>query len=409
MSRFVPVAMLIALIAVGSVISLVSSGDWDAIPVDIPVGVGVLTDYGFDVDGEADGWPSMWGIGGYGWNGLTGAHHRSFVTNEPRPDFRDRWTESGFYPSDDPRLVDWQARKIMEAGFDYVILDWQGWGDRDLDGTPAPYIHQRMNDTISEWMRWFDTNPDAPLQFAIFVHIFPVELLGCPISASKRAMILDYVWEHMYAPRMRQVFHWGDLPLLVTGFEMGFLDVDYDQVTIRNFYVHFGEPGGVGRPPCLKGADNPFRNRPGPDDWLEHTNNLNPDGMAMIKPRWDEWAHYLAQHRTNWPDWKRKYVGGNREDPYLEEGLYDSHWNRLTELRDKGALNGVWVIAWNEYATKNYLEPDKGMGPCAVKDTMLRKTAHYIERLQAGKAFKDFGLRGCPPLDVRTPTSTPPQ
>ncbi len=47
----------------------------------------------------------------------------------------------------------------------------------------------------------------------------------------------------------------------------------------------------------------------------------------------------------------------------------------------------MWVIAWNEYATQNYLEPDKGLGPDAVEENMVWKTAHYVERLQAGEKF----------------------
>ncbi len=103
--------------------------------LDIPIGVGLLTNYGFDVDRPDEGWPSKWGIGGLGWNsvlGLPGALWRSFVSNEPAPDFRDPG-QTGFYPSDDPQVVAWQSRKIMEAGFDFVVLDWQGWGDPDLE------------------------------------------------------------------------------------------------------------------------------------------------------------------------------------------------------------------------------------------------------------------------------------
>ena len=122
----------------------------------IPIGVGLLTNYGFDVDRPEEGWPSRWGVGGLGWNsvlGQPGALWRSFVSNEPAPDFRDPG-EAGFYPSDDLQVVDWQARKIMSAGFDFVVLDWQGWGDPDLDGIPGPaYIDQRTNDTVKE-MIW---------------------------------------------------------------------------------------------------------------------------------------------------------------------------------------------------------------------------------------------------------------
>ena len=32
--------------------------------LDIPVGVGLLTNYGFDVDHPEEGWPSKWGVGG---------------------------------------------------------------------------------------------------------------------------------------------------------------------------------------------------------------------------------------------------------------------------------------------------------------------------------------------------------
>ena len=34
--------------------------------LDIPIGVGLLTNYGFDVDRPEEGWPSEWGIGGWG-------------------------------------------------------------------------------------------------------------------------------------------------------------------------------------------------------------------------------------------------------------------------------------------------------------------------------------------------------
>jgi len=339
-------------------------------PLDIPIGVGLLTNYGYDVDQPEEGWPSMWGIGGWGWNsvvGLPGALWRSFVSNEPAPDFRDAG-QTGFYPSDDPQVVDWQARKIMEAGFDFLVLDWQGWGDPDLDGVPGPaYIDQRTNDAVKEWMRWFDANPEAPLQFAIFVHIFPIGAGGLdgPLTNDQKGMILDYAWDQFYGQRTDRVFRWEGLPLLVTGFEMGFADADDERFRVRNWYAG---------------------DAPGPDDWQEGTRRLNADGMAMVKPRWDEWWHYLAQHRTNWNDWNRPH-GGFREDPYLKERLYDDQWRWLTQERDARKLQGVWVIAWNEYATQNYLEPDMGLGPDAVGENMVWKTAHYIKRLQAGEDF----------------------
>ncbi len=335
----------------------------------IPVGVGLLTNYGFDVDKPEQGWPSKWGIGGWGWNsvvGIPGALWRSFVSNEPAPDFRHAG-QTGFYLSDDPQVVDWQARKMMEAGFDFVVLDWHGWGDPDLDGEPGPaYIDQRANDTVTEWMRWFDSHPDALLQFAIFVHIFPISAGGLegPLSGDHKQMILDYVWDNLYGPRAGRVFNWQGKPLLVTGFEMGFADADDERFRIRNWH---GE-------------------NPGPDDWQEGTQVLNLDGMAMIKPRWDEWWHYLAQHHTGYRDWRRPH-GGFREDPYGKERLYDDHWRWLTEQRDLGELEAVWVISWNEYATKNYIEPDMGLGPGAVEETMVWKTAHYTNRLKAGERF----------------------
>ena len=100
-------------------------------------------------------------------------------------------------------------------------------------------------------------------------------------------VILDYIWDNFYGPRVNRVFNWKNNPLVVTGFEMGFENADHERVTIRNWDT---------RPVA------------GPDAWAEGTYSLNSDGIAMIKPRWDERNLELSQHRTNWEDWKRQIV-----------------------------------------------------------------------------------------------------
>ncbi len=90
-----------------------------AISVEVSLGTVYYLGYGWDVSGPP--WDPIGGLGSQGWNDITGNTLWSgFVTTRP---------EIGFYPSGDIQTIAWQLQKMQEAGIQFVLIAYMGWGD----------------------------------------------------------------------------------------------------------------------------------------------------------------------------------------------------------------------------------------------------------------------------------------
>lgn len=112
------------------------------------------------------------------------------------------------------------------------------------------------------------------------------------------------------------------------------------------------------------------------------------DNAVILSPRYDEWF-LAAAHPNWWPDaWNRGHTGPVRQDPYLEENLYDLEWRQVYDNRDSVDLIVLW--AWNSWMEQLYIEPDDGQGTAPAGNTLLRKTAWYASRFVSGAPFKMY-------------------
>ena len=341
----------------------------------VPVATIFYQWFGYAHDAQS-GWPAEGGLGTFHWNDIINNQLiTGFVANRP---------EIGYYASDDDNTIAWQLQKMEEAEIDTIIVSWWGWGDANLDGNVTGYIEARSHDALIRLLDYVKTN-SLNFKVALMVEPWPDIVHGSQqlpgtsksLSADRKQMILDYVWDNLYSVYPDLIFHWEGKPLLSAAGELYFdpeEDSPDDRFTLRSFR--------------FKSKDRD----PGNSwDWiitapLPHFQQV--DNTVILSPRYDEWF-LAAAHPNWWPDaWGRKHTGPVRHDPYLKENLYDFEWRKVYNRRHEVDLIILW--AWNSWMEQLYIEPDDGEGMAPAEDNLVRKTAWYVRRFMSGAPFKMF-------------------
>ena len=383
MKRIVPVIILVGVLALALAGMLLASNPGNpgeqkvTAPRDIPVATVLYQWFGYAHDRDK-GWPAA--------GGLRTFHHNDIISNELITGFTVNQSEIGRYASDSDETIAWQLQEMQEAGINTIIVSWWGWGDADLDGTYEGYIEQRSHDALIRLLNYIQRN-DLDFKVALMVEPWPdivtptLDWVLIPgrarnLSADKKQMILDHVWDNVYSIYPNLIFLWEGKPLLAAVGELYFdpdEDAPEDRFTLRSFRFkpEDVDPGNAW-------------------DWII-TEPLpyfqNVDGAAILSSRYDEW--FLAAAHPKWfleGAWPR--TEPLRKDPYLAEHLYDHEWNQVYQSRDEVDLIIVW--AWNSWMEQLYIEPDDGEGAAPAGDLLVRKTAWYARRLMSGAPFEMF-------------------
>ena len=346
-----------------------------ASPKNVPVATILYQWFGYSHDRE-NNWPADGGLGTFHWNDIVDNQLvTGFVPNRP---------EIGYYASDSDDTIAWQLRKMEEAGVDTIIVSWWGWGDADLDGVHDGYIEQRSHDAL---IRLLDHIQSKSLSFTVALMVEPWPDIVTPtidhtlvpgtarnLTAAKKQIILDYVWDNVYSVYPDLIFNWQGKPLLAAAGELYFdpdEDSPEDRFTLRSFRFKEKDvdPGNawdwiITRPlPYFQAVDN----------------------AVILSPRYDEWLLFAA-HPDWLPSWGR--TEPMRHDPYLKEDLYGFEWRQVYNRRNEVDLIILW--AWNSWMEQLYIEPDTGEGVAPAGDTLVRKTAWYARRFRSGTPFEMF-------------------
>ena len=335
-----------------------------AISGDVSLGTVYYLGYGWDVSGPP--WDPIGGLGSQGWNDITGNTLWSgFVTTRP---------EIGFYHSGDVQTITWQLKQMEEAGIQFVMIAYMGWGDADLDGVQEGYLGHRVHDAALLVLESIRQN-DIPIQFALMVEPFMEHWSGGKLEPEdvrdeQRQMILDRLWEDFYRPYADLAYKIDGKPLIAAAerFSWGDYEDSQGRYEQRNIVWHHELA--------------PF------EDWSwvavnEPPTDVFSDGTVFVWPRFDEWALWLS-HGPGIED--RPFEGVYRMDPFLEEGAYDQGRKRI--LGRRSDVDRVIVWSWNSWADKVYIEPDSNSGFAAHGDLLTRKTAYYYRLLASGLPFK---------------------
>ena len=216
------------------------------------------------------------------------------------------------------------------------------------------------------------------LKVALMVEPWPDIVHGSPqqpgtarnLSAVRKQMVLDYVWDNIYNVYPGLIFHWDGKPPLATVGELYFdlnEDAPDDCFTLRSFRFKAEDidPGN---------AWNWIITEPLP--YFQAVDNT-----IILSPRYDEW--FLAAAHPKW--WEAGAWGWTeplRRDPYLTENLYDFQWRQVYDRREETDLVILW--AWNSWMEQLYIEPDNEQGAAPAGDMLLLKTAWYARRLMSG-------------------------
>ena len=275
---------------------------------------------------------------------------------------------------------------MRRAGIDTIIISWFGWGDDRLDGNvDSAGLHAQYHETARMVLDYIKTN-NVPMKFALLAEAFTFFVGGTtPLSTAdltdaQRQMVTDYVWDNFYAPS-----EYGDMALRLNG-----------------------KPALFGVPDMKGGwwrnhgwTDNRFRvvevsnNHEDEAEFTADYVYLDPpsaipgvDGVVNIWPRFSSVVTY-ASNSPYFP-WYDPESNLPEVDPLGTEGKYDEAWRTIIEHPQRSEIELIWLWIWNSYAEMTYVEPDSGLGPYAVGDLFVEKTAHYYGLYRSGSPFKHF-------------------
>ena len=334
----------------------------------MPLATLLYVGFGFE-----QGYPfeSVGGLGSTGWNVIgNDTLWSGLVVSQPEIDF---------YKSKDTNTIAWQLEHMSSAGISVIFISWQGWGDDNLDGVIEPGISVEYDATAKLVLDYIREN-DLPFRFAILCEDFPGNFHGISLldlTDRQRRMVMDHLWENYYGPDAYGdiAYHWDGKPLVAGG---------------ANTPGHWWEAHGF--------SDPRFELREiydKPEDEDEHwaaayytpppSKLPGPESVVMMWPRHDGLLPLLAQNAP----WVTQETM-RRVDPLGEEGVYDQAWKEVIEYPLRSDIRLIWLWIWNSYAEMTYVEPDSGLGPYAVGDLYVRKTAHYANLFRAGLPFEYF-------------------
>ena len=346
--------------------------DEEKVVNDIPIATLLYVGFGFDKHThEPTG-----GLGTRGWNVIQGDFlYEGLVISKPA---------IGWYASQDTETIAWQLEQIQRAGINVIFLSWQGWGDDNLDGTVAPGSIAAEYDATAKMVLDYIKDHDLPFKFAFMVEDFPgnfhnISLLD--LTDLQRAMVMDHLWENYYSPEAYgdMAFLWDGKPLLAGGANTPGQWWEAHSFTDSRFELReiYDKPEAEGEHWTAAYYTPPPAKLPG------------PEGIAVIWPRHDGWPIYLAQVHP-WLDEESEEGNLRRVDPYGTEGVYDRAWKEIIEYKPRTDIKLIWLWIWNSYFEVTYIEPDSGVGPYAVGDLYVRKTAHYADLFRKGLPFERY-------------------
>ena len=345
-----------------------SNSEEESVLGDVPLATLLYVGFGFE---QSYPFESVGGLGSTGWNVIgNDTLWSGLVVSQPEIDF---------YRSKDTNTIAWQLEQMSRAGISVIFISWQGWGDDNLDGVIEPGISVEYDATAKLVLDYIREN-DLPFQFAILCEDFPGNFHGISLldlTDQQRRMVMDHLWENYYSPDVYGdiAYQWDGKPLVAGG---------------ANTPGHWWEAHGF--------SDPRFELREiydKPEDEDEHWAAVyytpppsklpGPEGAVMIWPRHDGLLPLLAQNAP----WVTQETM-RRVDPLGEEGVYDQAWKEVIEYTPRSDIRLIWLWIWNSYAEMTYVEPDSGLGPYAVGDLYVRKTAHYYGLFRTGSPFEHF-------------------
>ncbi len=312
------------------------------------------------------------GLGTRGWNVIQGdSLYEGLVISQP---------EIGWYASMDIETIKWQLEQMKRAGISVIFVSWQGWGDDDLDGSVDPSSIAVKYDATTRIILSYIKDNGLPFQFAVMLEDFPGNLGNLSLltlTPQQRQTVMDHLWDNYYSPTTYGdiAFRWDGKPLIAGGANTpgqwwDVHDFKDSRFELREIYdkpedeaEHWAAPYYTPPPSALPG----------------------PEGVAMIWPRHDGLLPLLAQNAP-WVTLESM----RQVDPLGTEGAYDKAWKEVIEYAPRSDIRLVWIWSWNSYAEITYLEPDSGLGPYAVGDLYVRKTAHYVDLFRSGRPFEPF-------------------
>ena len=296
----------------------------------------------------------------------------------------------GWYASQNVETIAWQLEQMQRAGISVIFISWQGWGDDDLDGVVDDSVVVQYNKTTRMLLDYIKDNR-LPFEFSFMVEDFPNNFyrptLGDPdkvllnLRPEQRQMVMDYLWDNYFSPETYGdiAFQWIDKPFLAGGANSpgqwweipGFSDPRFE------LYEIYDKPEDEADHLAAAIYTPPPSSVPG------------RDGIVITWPRHDGWPTFMA-HFPHWLDQDKDELNVRMVDPYGNEGAYDRAWKEIIEYRTRSDIKLIFIYYWNSYSEITYLEPDSGIGPYAVGDMYIRKTAHYYDLFRKGLPFQEF-------------------
>lgn len=275
----------------------------------------------------------------------------------------------GYYCSANPEVIAQQVAWMKEAGITWLLVDWWGWGDNNLDGSiddPVREAQHRATESLFRYLQHSRVGIRAAISIDGFV--LPAEgdqTLGHQASKT--------IWDKINIDFVRAFpdayFEWQGKPLVVS-FGATVLEPD-QRFTYRRLW-----------PKTLPEA----RAQGLPADWSLYALSDQPDPKTDVISK-DGFAVVTARFDTCWSKKSTQSSAGCKAiDPSLADGYFDKNWEVAYQNRQRLSL--LLIYTWNEYHERAEIEPTLQTG-----HLLLDKTKYYWNRLRANKPYKAFGAK----------------
>ncbi|MBC7091021.1 MAG: hypothetical protein H5T50_03815, partial [Nitrososphaeria archaeon] len=216
----------------------------------------------------------------------------------------------GFYSSMDNDTLKWQFDKMKEAGINFIVISWWGWGTTNFSNpTQINKLYYAIDNATKNIFKYVDGN-GLPFKVVLMVEPFS--------SNMNYSQVYNYVYENYYSLYDCFILKVNNKPLLLF---FNPLNPPQDERFNSKIVGHQSNVDIF----FWKGLDalDEYKNV----DVQNYMGNpvINPDGFVSIIPRYDDSFLYKAGSRAGYMVFDKNF--GKR--------LYQREWDFVLKNRDK--------------------------------------------------------------------------
>lgn len=261
----------------------------------------------------------------------------------------------GFYSSMDNNTLKWQFDKMKEAGINFIVISWWGWGITNFSNpTQISTLYYAIDNASKNIFKYIEGN-GLPFKVAVMVEPFS--------SNMNYSQVYDYIYENYYRPYDCFIYKFDNKPLLLF---FNPLNPPTDERFVCKIVGHQSNVDIF----FWKGMDalDEYKN-------VDVQNYMGEpvikDGIVSIIPRYDDKFLYKAGSRNGYMVFDETY----------SKRLYQKEWDYVLQNRDK--VHTILIYSWNEYHERSQIEPHFDFKNNVDTTYLLEQTKYYVSSLKS--------------------------